>query len=1025
MDRLRESVALSQAEDPFALVTVVVPSPFVRVQLRRALAARRGICNVRLRIWSELTAELGRSGAEPSGRVPTPRMVNEALRQVLISTSSPFDSFARSPLARTELASVLQELWRAGPSLRSRLVEHGGRAEALVATLAAVEAHLAEHGFIDPGRLLELAAIAPVDRRAIGALVLWYPRPARQRDRAVLEHLIESGVPVTSITADPMGDVAIGRVIECRDPDEEVRVIVRRLIAATEEGTPLWRQAIIHPPVDRYRRIVHQQLADAGVASSGRSPMTLAHSTTGRALAGLLELAGGAWRRSDVMRWLESAPITDGPERTRVPVTRWDAVSATAGVIEGLEQWETRLQRFAEGGGKRDRHDTRSEDERRAARSLAAFVQRLAEELDPRFTRWSEWAGWAIGLLNVYLSPDPKDGAPEWPSVERVAARLVRELLAELGALDDIAAAADLAAFRHAVDDELASRPVRDDSGIARPGSEDDPGTDVVPDVGLPGPVGSGVFVGSPAEARGGDFARVYVVGMADQFLPGVGPQSSLVPEAELGDDWPTNARRAAELLDDLRAVLALADGGTVVSWPRIDPRTGREHGRSRWLDPATGLGGAWDEDKVPSFETELTSPAAASVPLSAADRLLGDLARAVLGGGSLERHPAVVGAGPTPPMEVSVAAARSPIGPGFTRFEGHVGPGRARGITEELYPTRLETYATCPRRYLLERELNLHEQFRPEAAEQMEPKYRGTMVHEILATYVGERVNNGAPASLDRLLELAEGRFSAAVEEGRCGPPLMARVERATLVRELRRFFEEDTLEPVAVELGFGRLGANDDVADDRLESSADLSSLGQGVGAVQLDLAGGRTVRFGGSVDRIDLGPAQSLVVSDYKTGRETATAALKRDPVAGGKKLQLALYALAAKAYRALDGPVHARYWFTGWNRDDQTLSCTVDEAVIDRLREVVSTIADGIDAGVFPGVPGDVTYRPGRVSFENCVYCDFDRLCPTDRDRRWSMVQVEPTVAPVVALHEPPSDDLKGVVRSLPANLEETR
>jgi hypothetical protein len=119
------------------------------------------------------------------------------------------------------------------------------------------------------------------------------------------------------------------------------------------------------------------------------------------------------------------------------------------------------------------------------------------------------------------------------------------------------------------------------------------------------------------------------------------------------------------------------------------------------------------------------------------------------------------------------------------------------------------------------------------------------------------------------------------------------------------------------------------------------------------------------------------------------------------------------------------VHARYWFTGWNREDETLSCAVDEEVIDRLRDVVSTIVDGIDAGAFPAVPGDVTYRPGRVSFDNCVYCDFDRLCPTDRDRRWSMVQAEPAVAPVVELRQPPSEDLAGVVQSLRADLTESQ
>ena len=424
LHRLGELIARWQADDPFAPVTVVVPSPFARVQLRRAIGERQGICNVGFRTWSELTTELARSSTGPVGRVPTPRMVNEALRQVLMSAPSPFGSFARSPLARSELVGLLYELWPADLSLRSRLVEHGGRAESLVAAMAAVEAHLATHGFADPGRLLQLAATAPLDRYRGGAVVLWFPRPARTRELAVLEHLAESGVPVTTITTDTDNDAPLSAVIACRDPDQEVRVITRRLIAAAEGGVPWWRQAIIHPPGDRYRRIVHQQLAAAGIASSGPSPMTLARSATGRTLVGVLELASGEWRRADVIGWLGAAPITNGPEGARVPVNRWDDVSARAGVVEGLDQWRSRLIRFAEGGSPRDLHVAHVDAEAQSARALVEFVDRLAADVEPRFGRWSEWAGWATRLLDLYLHPG--DRAEDWPATELIAANMVR-----------------------------------------------------------------------------------------------------------------------------------------------------------------------------------------------------------------------------------------------------------------------------------------------------------------------------------------------------------------------------------------------------------------------------------------------------------------------------------------------------------------------------------------------------------------------------------------------------------------------
>jgi RecB family exonuclease len=1017
LETLCDAITGAQSDDPFAQVTVVVPSSFARVQLRRAVGGRQGICNVAFRTWAELVNDLARAevGAEAVLRVPSPRMVNESLRQVLLATRSPFASFARSPIARAELTTLLYELWRSNPSLLARLVRLGGRAAALVSTLEALDAHLADHGFTDPARLLERAAAAPVDPRVLGAVLRWFPRPARSRDLEVLVHLGDLGVPVTTIDTGGTLIGSIDTIIACSDPDAEVRVASRQLIGALDDGVALWRQAIIHPPSDRYRRIVHQQLAAAAIATSGASPMTLSRSATGRALGGLLELAGGQWRRADVMRWLGTAPVTAGPGGPRVPANRWDEVSARAGVVEGLDQWRTRLARFATIGPSTDPYVAHTEPEASAALHLAEFIEQLADALAPPSGPWSEWANWALRLLDLYLATDDRE--TDWPTPELVAARLVREAVGELGELDAVAPHSDLASFRQAVEEELNERTVRDDGEVATPSSEGDADPVLYARVGLPGPVGTGVFVGSAFEARGLLFDRVYVIGMADQFLPGSAQGSTLVPEADVEDEeWPTRERRAQELLEDLKAVLALANRPAIATWPMVDPRNGREHGRSRWID-ATGELGEPRAGRVPSFKADIVGEAAASLPLSAGDRLLGALARAVASGTRVEEHPAVAESdahsGRVPPLRHSVEAARAPSQPVFSRFEGNVGAALAPGVFGELYATRLEQYADCPRHYLFERELGLRVPLRPEATEQMEARDRGTLLHEILATYVSERIHEARPASLDRLLEIAERQFARANDEGRCGPPLMAGVERANLLRDLRRFYEEDTFEPVAAELGFGSM-ARDDIADDRLPNP---SALGDGrarVEAVQIDLPDGRTLRFGGKVDRIDHGPNGSIVVSDYKTGRQEPLGQLIKDPVAGGTRLQLPIYALAAKAYLRTDRPVLARYWLTSWERAHDSLVCELGDPVLERLREVLSTITNGIEAGAFPGVPGEETYRYRRPTFESCIHCDFDRVCPTDRDRRWALVRDAPENQPIIALSTPP-EGLNGVVR----------
>jgi len=132
-------------------------------------------------------------------------------------------------------------------------------------------------------------------------------------------------------------------------------------------------------------------------------------------------------------------------------------------------------------------------------------------------------------------------------------------------------------------------------------------------------------------------------------------------------------------------------------------------------------------------------------------------------------------------------------------------------------------------------------------------------------------------------------------------------------------------------------------------------------------------------------------------------------------------LPIYALAARDHLEWGGTVMARYWLTSYERADPSFVCTLEEVLLNRLREVLTHIATGIDSGAFPGYPGEETYRGRRPTFANCTYCDFDRLCPTDRDRRWALAQEAPEIGPVRALIEEPAANLKDVVWKSPVDL----
>ena len=268
-------------------------------------------------------------------------------------------------------------------------------------------------------------------------------------------------------------------VISAIDPDEEVRAAVRLVVERLRRGVPLHRIAMLWPTDEPYALLAHQQLAAAGIPHNGPATRTLAHTVTGAALISVLALPDRRFRRDDVMSWLASAPIIEEAGRKEAaPASGWDGVSAAAGVIDGPEQWHTRLTNYAaqQAENKRALLEDESDDDaepRRLARieanldralRLRTFVAELAGALDPDALprgSWTEWSEWACRLLERYLGGETRHYS--WPDDEQDAWRAIRDSLEQLSVLDDVAAAVpvDLVRFRQAVDAELAAPAAR------------------------------------------------------------------------------------------------------------------------------------------------------------------------------------------------------------------------------------------------------------------------------------------------------------------------------------------------------------------------------------------------------------------------------------------------------------------------------------------------------------------------------------------------------------------------------------
>jgi ATP-dependent helicase/nuclease subunit B len=1025
-EALRQAVREAKGPDPLAPVSVVVPSTYAGLALRRELAGPDGLVNVRFLALARLAELLGAPALAGQQRRPLTRPLRaEAVRAVLTDAGQPLAAVAGHPATERSLDASFLELRRAGDDAVDRLAQAGNPA-ASVARLYP-EFRSRTTGFYDDEDLAIAAAGAlpgnPPALREIGHAVLYLPTRlspgetelvralgAAGRLRALLAltgdeaadepveelaaRLAGSGGPERAAAPVPPAGTAI---VSAPDPEDELRAVVRDVMERAAAGTPFHRVAVLFRVDEPYARLAHELLDAAAIPWTGPSTRRLADTTAGRVLLGLLRLAESHFERDAVVEWMASGPVRDPADGRAVPASRWDTLSREAGIVTGLAQWNERLARLSKRltadlvatgddelseGARRHREADVEHAER-----LARFVADLGARLGPPSARtWPNLATWARDLLDVYLGGEGRRAS--WPDEEVEAARRVADALDGLAALAEIRAEASLPTFVRALESEL-----------------DTP-------AGRVGRFGAGVFVGAVRHAYGGDFDAVHVVGMAEGTFPPLGREDPLTPDRArrlTGDALPVHAVRRAEERRDYLAALAAAPV-RLLSYPRADPRAQRKRLPARWLlesasllggkqvgaEELTRLAGAGWLHVVPSFEAGLRAPGEAG---SLTERDVRSLRAWQETRRPLDRHPLVAA---TPSLGAGVTAVRERRSASLTRFDGHVGagPGLLPDEDEALSPTSLEQWATCPFRYLLGRVLRVREVERPEATDRIGPLERGSLVHHVLAEFLDSVEPRTSPEQRwdddERalLLAIAERRCNEAESEGLTGRPLLWKFDRRRIMRELEDFLATDeeiraTLHvvprPGARELAFGFGGDSGEPA--------------------VVKLADGRSVRFHGFIDRVDQGVNGSpIVVFDYKTGGvDDPTRGLER-----GNRLQLPIYA-AAMAGGDPAADVRAYYWSTRELGTDALAGIAFDPATRDQLDDKLSTIIDGIGAGVFPAFPDkprqDVR---GRETWVNCAYCAFDRVCGTARDDDWTRKRGDPVVARFRGLADPPPE-----------------
>jgi ATP-dependent helicase/nuclease subunit B len=1034
---LRDEIARAQGDDPLAPVTVVVPRGITGLGVRRLLASgdlgpapsssRLGVANLRFATLPHLVAELAGSKQPTDDALPATDTVVRAVARMTLGAvhTGVLVPVRDHPGTARALVRVYRDLIGVSGDTRRRLTAGGGRAAEVVSLVESMERRLRD-GWLDDGRQVDDAIESISEGGGAGAVpalvVVYLPTRLSFHDERLVTALASVGrvVVMLGVTGDTAADATAremaGRhggprhrtmdpasgaqvplltgtsVISAPTADTEVRAVAREVMARRRSGTRFERMAIVHGGSGPYERLVREVLAGAGVPCHGVSARTLATTFAGRTLLGAFELHERGWRRPEVMAWVAGGPLR-GRDGRPVAVTAWDLISREAGVTAGLDSWRHHLAAYTDGrearlevlegaGGTEAAPGTapRLRLEARRAAELGSLVDDLAERFDVAPRTWGGWVDWAGDLLDRYLGR-PADRPEEWPAEEEEALTAVRSALAGLRILDRLGEAPDRSRFRSALVSELEANAPQTSR------------------------FGTGVLVGPINLLAGLDFDTVFVVGMVDGRFPTRDGDDTLLPDAErvsAGEDIPLRGSRRHDAHRDYLAGLAAAPE-RVLSFPRGDQRRGGELRPARWLlDTLGALEGAgrqlYSRDVpeldpidgffiVPSFTAAVRNM---SEPMSESDRDLRSLLRWSDDGQDLGGH---FLAGIDVTFGTGLEAHRSRRARRFTRFDGRIAdvPIPSPASVAAVSPTSLESYATCPRRYLMRQVLRVEERDSPEDVITIDPAHRGLMIHEILERFIGtqlalpreQRIRPTQPWSADdhaRMEEIAREVFQRFEDRGLVGRQLLWDLARTTIERELHRFLTLDDRcraeggwIPERVELEFG-------------------PSHGQ---PVALGLPDGRTVTFKGYVDRVDMAANGSLSVTDYKTGYARDIDALADDRVLNGRKLQLPLYGLAAQS-RIGDGPVQVGYWFVSEKGKFTRVTYQLDEEVLGRVGEVVTVLVDGIDAGQFPA-------RPGKND-SNCTYCSFQAMCPGSRQASWDRVRAAPGLEDYVALTE---------------------
>ncbi len=1026
-DALVATISAARPEDPLAPVTVLVGHGLLRPYLRRALG-RRGVAqiNVRYVLPEELAQDLARENARPE----RPRLTRWAERLLMRDVSERAGGYFEGIRGRDGFARALGRLFReldlggftpetfagaaraaaaALPASRAKFDELARLYALYVERRAPFVAPADDYHAIDPsafeGPLLVYGvwALPEVQARMVERLseehdvTVFVARSGLDGDGAHLSlrrRLFGDAAPDMLPASEAVGPPRLAAslfheqpaacgaggvaLVSAPDTVREVWEAARACLQWAREGVRFYEMAIIYRRAETYRALIDEIFREAGIPTYLHEGRLLAEHPLGRRVLSLLDLAAdGTFPRAKVMEFLTETelPRETLPAGTHASPSEWETFTRDAGIIDGPAQWDERLASLA--AEKRQRaveqgYNWLAEHAGRVE-AFRGFVATFAAALavHPAEATWGEHLRYLRGLAAAYAA-----------GVEPIV-----DALDDLRALEAVREPVAFEVFCRAVRDDLESRDASDVLGepVRRFGRQ-------------------GVAVVDARSARHLRFRAVCLLGVAERAWPAPPRPDPLLLERErrtlntAGPGvLPLRTEPDEEALSYWLAVQAASEQ-LRVSYARAEAGGSGKHLPSYFfratVDALEGRRLRVDELEQSRPVRRLQSGRLAADDLADAlslaeyDRTLvhayvtgragGENVLALARDAADARRPSPFGRA-LAAREARWSRALTPYD-GCISADGAVAAARATSPfarAEAVSPSRLEMYATCPYRYFLRYVLRIEPLDEPEATERIDPLERGTLIHAILERFMREICPGDPPRPeardrhITRLLALAHEEGALRERRGVTGRKLMWEIDERQIHEDLVRWYDEEAegaasgLTPRGFEVGFGpqrypREGAEDALtSDDPLVLRAD-----------------GRDIRLQGRIDRIDWDEGRRRFrVIDYKTGKPKSKVTLE-----GGTSLQLPVYLRAAAQLLGITPERgEAEYFFASSRGEFKRPRISGADLAqrADELTQILTTIADGVDAGFFAPHPGK--------GARNCAYCDYKDICDARIER----------------------------------------